>query len=347
MQLWRCSHDRPDHPAGQWPEWADRHCWDMFGGGCFYGWEAGRMGEWQLRVQVSELPMPPGHDWRVPVMRPASAQSKPVAVIPTGHPTSVVQWLGPMPPQGTCLYTAPAPAIDLEQFRELLSQWKGSEYPLSYEGTHSQRALNACIADLQALIDGQAKLQASLNEPFGIPEELLVAIRGFIAASWMPSKEESTDEMRATYSYWHKRLVKAVGAMGYAEAEEIAMQATKGDGLTNVRSSSEHSSEVAPGINLEQFRHSLDIAAASIQHSKVDGVRRASGELRRLLAMIEGQADRAVDEAITWGTQFPGKAIKLFGAREIAELNWYPDEGADLVGLRVVERVQPSKGEGE
>lgn len=53
----------------------------------------------------------------------------------------------------------PAPAIDLGPFRELLNQWKGSEYPLSYEGQHSQRALNACIADLQALIDGQARCQ--------------------------------------------------------------------------------------------------------------------------------------------------------------------------------------------
>lgn len=76
-------------------------------------------GLWNLTPISRQIP--PGHDWRVPVMRPQ-----------------------------------PAPAIDLGPFRELLNQWKGSEYPLSYEGQHSQRALNACIADLQALIDGQA-----------------------------------------------------------------------------------------------------------------------------------------------------------------------------------------------
>lgn len=70
----------------------------------------------------------------------------------------VIEFIGQHPARGRVqTLPAAAPAIDLEQFRELLNQWKGSEYPLSYEGTHSQRALNACIADLQALIDGQAK----------------------------------------------------------------------------------------------------------------------------------------------------------------------------------------------
>lgn len=52
--------------------------------------------------------------------------------------------------------TQPAQAVDLGQLRELLDGWKNSDYPLSYEGQHAQRALNACIKDLQGLIDSQA-----------------------------------------------------------------------------------------------------------------------------------------------------------------------------------------------
>lgn len=43
-----------------------------------------------------------------------------------------------------------------------------------------------------------------------------------------------------------------------------------------------------------------------------------------------------------WGTQKPGSMPKLFGARHIAELNWYPDEGYDLICMQVIERVQPT-----
>lgn len=88
-----------------------------------------------------------------PVMRPvalgSSVPAKPVAVIPTGHPTSVVQWLGPMPPQGTYLYAAPqpAPAIDLEQFREAVES-------LRLGATRAEHH-EECDR-LLALIDGQA-----------------------------------------------------------------------------------------------------------------------------------------------------------------------------------------------
>ncbi|WP_040263711.1 hypothetical protein [Pseudomonas massiliensis] len=40
-----------------------------------------------------------------------------------------------------------------------------------------------------------------------------------------------------------------------------------------------------------------------------------------------------------WAVQYPGKLPKLYGALEIAELNWCPDEGADLIKLAVVERM--------
>ncbi len=49
----------------------------------------------------------------------------------------------------------PAQAVDLGELREMLVGWKNSDYPFSYEGQCAQRALNACIADLQDWIDSQ------------------------------------------------------------------------------------------------------------------------------------------------------------------------------------------------
>lgn len=50
-------------------------------------------------------------------------------------------------------------------------------------------------------------------------------------------------------------------------------------------------------------------------------------------------SSEATGELRIWGVQKPGSMPKLCGAREIAELNWYPNEGYDLICLQVVERV--------
>ena len=89
-------------------------------------------------------------------------------------------------------------------------------------------ALQAENERLKSVIYGRSA-GSNLNELFGNSEELLVAIRGFISASWMPSKEESTEEMRQAYSYWRKRIIKAVGTMGYFDAEEIAINFSESD----------------------------------------------------------------------------------------------------------------------
>lgn len=121
----------PIIPADQWPEWADRHCWDRDGSGRFYGqWSAQSV--WKSDWSWSNIPMPAGHDWRVPVMRPTTEDS-----------------------------SAVAPAIDLEQFREAVCAYrlaslaglndceahgvKGHSFGESIE--HADRLL--------ALIDGQ------------------------------------------------------------------------------------------------------------------------------------------------------------------------------------------------
>ena len=57
--------------AEQWPEWADRHCWDENKEGHFYGTEPDT-GIWMECTKRSNIPMPEGWDWRVPVMRKQS-----------------------------------------------------------------------------------------------------------------------------------------------------------------------------------------------------------------------------------------------------------------------------------
>ena len=47
-----------------------------------------------------------------------------------------------------------------------------------------------------------------------------------------------------------------------------------------------------------------------------------------------------------WAVQLPGKMPKLYGVRSIAELNWYPDEGAELIRLQEIERIDASKAGG-
>lgn len=55
------------------------------------------------------------------------------------------------------LYAAPpAQAVGLGELREMLESWKNSDYPFSYEGQCAQRALDACVADLQGWLDSQA-----------------------------------------------------------------------------------------------------------------------------------------------------------------------------------------------
>ena len=62
----------------------------------------------------------------------------------------------------------------------------------------------------------------------------------------------------------------------------------------------------------------------------------------RLAQQPAAPSGEAVDELKVWGTQRPGRMPKLFGLRTFAELNWYPDEGYDLVCLQVVTRITPA-----
>ncbi|MDH0277284.1 MULTISPECIES: hypothetical protein [unclassified Stenotrophomonas] len=61
-----------------------------------------------------------------------------------------------LPDRIRALAAPPAQAVDLGGLREMLHAWKNSDYPFSYEGQCAQRALDACVADLQGWLDSQA-----------------------------------------------------------------------------------------------------------------------------------------------------------------------------------------------
>ena len=108
----------PIIPAELWPEDAHLHTWDSNGLG---NWLRPSYGAWHL--WGSDIPLPHGHDWRVPVMR----QAAPAAVIVTvGGIGETLQ-----------------PGIDLEQFRSL-ARWvasaEGHRIP-SWMRSHADRLL--------------------------------------------------------------------------------------------------------------------------------------------------------------------------------------------------------------
>lgn len=108
----------PIIPVELWPEDAHLHTWDSNGLG---NWLRPSYGAWHL--WASDIPLPPDHDWRVPVMRPTVEES-----------------------------SAAAPAIDLEQFRGALVAL--SDY--AYERHGNMDHPHCLEADrLLALIDGQ------------------------------------------------------------------------------------------------------------------------------------------------------------------------------------------------
>lgn len=119
------------------------------------------------------------------------------------------------------------------------------------------------------------------------------------------------------------------------------------------------STPAAPGIGLEQFRdkagaivdsmdslnHSSDCRCYQYGHPEDScncGLTGTRQEAKDLLALIDASPEGGSGEPKIWGTQIPGRMPKLFGARRIAELNWYPDEGYALVCMQLVERVQPT-----
>lgn len=120
-----------------------------------------------------------------------------------------------------------APGIDLRQFREAVE----AQYDLVAMKWRGDSAADKQLAEaagrrdrLLALIDASPKGERVSNS-----DELAFAARGFLSASFPPSAEESTLAMRETYSYWHRRLLRAAGgAMDYEQATDTAADSPKG-----------------------------------------------------------------------------------------------------------------------
>ncbi|WP_057387898.1 hypothetical protein [Pseudomonas aeruginosa] len=94
------------------------------------------------------------------------------------------------------------------------------------------------------------------------------------------------------------------------------------------------------------------LAMAEDAAAKGDAARQQCGgmemEIEELRAELAALRARVVVPAgwSGWATQYPGRMPTLFGTREIAELNWHPEEGARLIRLIESEGVTeaPAKG---
>lgn len=62
-------------------------------------------------------------------------------------------------------------------------------------------------------------------------------------------------------------------------------------------------------------------------------------ETRDLYARPQPAAPQVPEGWSGWATQYPGKMPKLYGAEEVARLNWHPSEGQDLVQVAEIDRV--------
>ena len=156
----------PMIPAGQWPDGAVIHTWDSNGLG---NWLRPSYGAWHL--WESGIPMPPGHDWRVPVMRPTCKESLPVAPAiewarPTNRRQRAVELLlahGYHWQDGE--WVAPTTAIDLGKLRAFAESVIDRGHRGDCESRH--RADNRCdcgmgqtkreAKDLLALIDNNVQ----------------------------------------------------------------------------------------------------------------------------------------------------------------------------------------------
>ncbi|WP_313248940.1 hypothetical protein [Stenotrophomonas acidaminiphila] len=198
-------------------------------------YETTKNGEWAGRYEVREL-------YAAPVTAaPADAEEDAyvidqmgkllaeIAVIVNGPEPAGTRWsYHDLPAKVQALATTPAaPGIDLEPFRRLVEWNYDSEFSAYENGFRTEEQREVAEAErkrLLALIDASPKGERVSN-----PDELAFAARGFLGASFAPSAEESTREMRDTYSYWHRRLLRAAGgAMDYEQATDTAADSPKG-----------------------------------------------------------------------------------------------------------------------
>lgn len=101
---------------------------------------------------------------------------------------------------------------------------------------------------------------------------------------------------------------------------------------------------------VDDFLNRLDALASSwIAEDEYSGVAvQCADELRAAVEVFQQDATPTQPgerEGMSyWAVQYPGKMPTLYGARAIAKLNWYPDEGAELVRLQEVEKAKTAPG---
>ncbi|MGV5083060.1 hypothetical protein [Pseudomonas aeruginosa] len=105
-------------------------------------------------------------------------------------------------------------------------------------------------------------------------------------------------------------------------------------------------------FTVDQFESVVPYASEHGQYVRYADFAKLEAEARALrdeLSEARGRASGPVDqkEGYTgWVTQYPGRAARLWGSREIAELNWWPEDGQQLFRVVEVERIAaPAQGD--
>lgn len=256
--------------------------------------------------------------------QPAAAQEA-VAKVGSDHFRSIVDWLGPIPPPNTLLYAAPvtaAPADLIERCREILAWQRTGVLP----GDALRAYANARWPDE--------------HDPLQIAEKETAREAFRILAMYTAASTPAAPGI--DLEHFHRAVqricIKFDGDLPYIS------------GIAEVLDLIDASPKpaAAPGIDLSAA-HQI---AFEIGGDDEGGYQFTAEELEQFVTRLIDAGPKGGSEALSgelrvWGTYKPGMMPKLFGDRDIAELNWYPEEGSDLICLQIVERVQARAGDAE
>ncbi len=107
-------------------------------------------------------------------------------------------------------------------------------------------------------------------------------------------------------------------------------------------------------FTISQFESVVPYASEHGQYVRYTDYAKLAAEAQALREEVAALKARMVTPEqvpngyIGWVTQYPGRAAKLWGAREIAELNWWPEDGQQLFRVVEVERIAaPAQGDND
>ncbi|RPZ37426.1 hypothetical protein IPC563_05295 [Pseudomonas aeruginosa] len=103
--------------------------------------------------------------------------------------------------------------------------------------------------------------------------------------------------------------------------------------------------------HVDDCEHIENPEGAWVKASDYDALAAEAQALREEVAALKARMvtpEQVPNGYIGWVTQYPGRAAKLWGAREIAELNWWPEDGQQLFRVVEVERIAaPAQGDND